>query len=77
MPIGKITAFDRDRGRGEVEGAAGRFAFHATRVADGSRTVAVGAEVEFEVTHGHLGEWEAVNLRPVTNRPGERRPVDH
>ena len=77
MPTGKIAAFDRDRGRGEIEGAAGRFRFHATRVANGSRTVAVGTEVEFEVTPGHLGEWEAVNLRPVTNRSAEPRPVHH
>jgi len=28
-------------------------------IADGSRTIAVGTAVEFEVTAGHLGRWEA------------------
>jgi len=66
MPVGTVVAFDQDRGRGEVESDRERLGFHSTKIVDGSRSVAVGATVEFELAPGHLGRWEAVNLRPVT-----------
>jgi len=57
---GRVTSFDAATGLGEIAGADGVFyPFHSTVIADGTRTIAVGAEVEFEVVPGHLGRWEA------------------
>jgi len=57
---GTVTRFDAERGLGEIEGADGSmYPFHSTVIADGTRTIAVGAAVEFEVIPGHLGRWEA------------------
>jgi cold shock CspA family protein len=57
---GTVARFDNERGLGEITGADGAtYPFHSTVIADGSRTIEVGAAVEFEVTPGHLGRWEA------------------
>ena len=57
---GTVARFDAERGLGEIAGADGAtYPFHSTVIADGSRTIEVGAAVEFEVTPGHLGRWEA------------------
>ena len=57
---GTVARFDIERGLGEITGADGAtYPFHSTVIADGSRTIAVGTAVEFEVTAGHLGRWEA------------------
>jgi CspA family cold shock protein len=57
---GTVTAFDEGRGRGVVTAADGTtYEFHATRIADGSRRIAVGTAVEFEVVPALLGRWEA------------------
>ncbi|MDQ1455041.1 MAG: cold shock protein [Actinomycetota bacterium] len=57
---GTVARFDNERGLGEITGADGAaYPFHSTVIADGSRTIAVGTAVEFEVTAGHLGRWEA------------------
>jgi cold shock CspA family protein len=61
---GRVVAFDERRGLGEIEGSDGaRYPFHCTRIADGSRTVPVGAAVAFGVAPGPLGRWEAVDIR--------------
>ena len=69
---GTVTDFDEARGHGEVEAADGRrFFFHCTAVADGSRTITVGAEVTFAVVAGHRGRWEArwlVERRPQSGK---------
>jgi cold shock CspA family protein len=57
---GTVTRFDAGRGLGEIksdDGAA--YPFHSTVIVDGTRTIPVGAAVEFEVIPGHLGRWEA------------------
>ena len=60
---GTVVAFDDHVGLGEVETADGtRFPFHCTRIADGSRTVPMGAAVTFEVVPGPLGRWEATSV---------------
>jgi cold shock CspA family protein len=41
------------------------YPFHCTAVADGTRTIAVGAPVSFRVAPGRMGRWEAVDLRPT------------
>jgi cold shock CspA family protein len=62
---GIVSAFDRHVGAGTVtEDATGEiWPFHCTRIADGSRSVEVGAAVCFEVEPGPTG-LEAVAIRP-------------
>ena len=63
---GTVRSFDGARGLGEIAGADGRvYPFHATTIADGSRTIAVGAAVEFDVVAGHRGRWEATAVVTV------------
>ena len=63
---GSVSAFDEHRGLGEVTDAGGTvYPFHCTAIADGTRTIAVGAEVEFEVAPGPLGRWEAAGITPA------------
>jgi cold shock CspA family protein len=65
---GTVDTFDDARGVGTVRAADGRrFFFHCTTIADGSRTVAVGTRVEFDVVPGHLGRWEASTVRRATS----------
>jgi cold shock CspA family protein len=65
---GRVVQFDEHRGLGELEAVAGggRYPFHCTAIADGSRAIEVGAEVEFEVVAGRLGRWEAAAVRPAS-----------
>lgn len=61
---GVVVAFDEARGLGEVEVEDGRrYSFHCTRIADGSRTIPVGAKVEFVIVPGLPGAWEASDIR--------------
>ena len=61
--LGPVVAFDAARGLGTVEAGDGRrLPFHCTAIADGSRTVEVGAAVAFVVVAGHLGRAEARGL---------------
>jgi cold shock CspA family protein len=65
MLSGTVVAFDDHRGWGEVEDEAGRrHPFHCTRIAGGSRTIAVGTPVLFALAPGLPGRWEAVAVRP-------------
>jgi len=61
---GIVTAFDDAKGFGTVSGDDGedRF-FHCTSVADGTRTISVGAHVEYEIVAGNLGCYEAAVVR--------------
>ena len=75
---GTVTRFDEQRGLGEITlardplhaGYTGiaddpqvRVAFHCTQIADGSRTIALGARVSFLRTPGLAGRWEAAAIR--------------
>jgi cold shock CspA family protein len=64
---GRVTAFDDHVGAGTVtaDEVDESWSFHCTRIADGSRTIEVGAEVVFDVVPGPTG-LEAVSLRPRT-----------
>ncbi len=65
---GRVVEFDEHKGYGYVEADDGRrLFFHCTAVADGTRTIAVGTPVVFEVVGGNLGQWEAQGL--VTCQP--------
>jgi len=60
-----VSAFDEHRGLGEIAAADGTvYPFHCTEITDGTRTIAVGTAVEFEVVPGHLGRWEAAEVAP-------------
>lgn len=57
---GIIEEFDEVTGLGAVRAGDGsRFAFHCTRIADGTRTIEEGLRVTFDVVAGHHGRWEA------------------
>ena len=60
--IGTVIEFSEPRGIGVVEAGGVRYAFHCTQIADGSRTIRVGAPVEFDVVPGRLGDWEAASI---------------
>ena len=63
---GVVADFDEARGLGTVTADDGvGYPFHCTRIADGTRTIAVGTKVTFEVVPGHLGRWEAAQLAGV------------
>jgi cold shock CspA family protein len=65
MATGVVGTFDERAGWGTIVDDEGfeRF-FHAVAVADGTRTIAVGSRVEFDVVPGLLGRWEADSVRP-------------
>jgi len=59
-----VSAFDEERGVGSVAGDDGRdLFFHCTAIADGTRSIDSGTTVTFVVHPGHLGRWEAGDLR--------------
>ena len=61
-----MAEFDPERGTGTVEDRDGRrLFFHCTAIADGTRTIEAGARVSYVVVPGHLGRWEARDLRPA------------
>jgi len=61
---GTVAAFDEHKGWGSVRTDEGReLFFHCTQIADGTRSVAVGAEVDFEMGPGPGGRWEAYEVR--------------
>ena len=64
---GTVVEFDAKRGLGVVESADGqRLSFHCIQIADGSRSVSVGAAVTYALAPGALGIWEAVAVSPVS-----------
>jgi cold shock CspA family protein len=66
--IGRVTTFNEPRGIGEITATDGTvYPFHCTRIADGTRTIAIGTDVDFEVVAG-LGHWEAAAIRPSTGK---------
>ena len=66
---GRVTSFDPGRGIGTVaqDGTGHVFEFHATAIADGSRTIDEGAAVSFSVVPGHRGRYEARSLVPLSS----------
>ena len=63
--LGTVTAFDVDRGLGEILGDdAVVYPFHCTEIADGSRRIEEGAAVRFVVL-AKLGRYEAGLIAPA------------
>jgi CspA family cold shock protein len=64
MPHGTVIDFDEHVGLGHVEAPDGTvYLFHCVEIADGTRTIAVGTDVEFELMT-KFGNLEARALRP-------------
>lgn len=65
LRTGTVVAFDAKVGLGEVETDDGaRLPFHCIVIADGSRSIEVGARVSFDLL-AKLGRWEASSIRPA------------
>lgn len=63
---GEVAEFDDAAGVGTVRAETGEsYFFHCTQIAGGTRTIAPGTAVTFEVAPGHLGRWEARAVTPV------------
>ena len=62
---GTVTAFDEAVGLGTVTDTEGReLLFHCIEIADGTRTIEVGAAVRYGV-RPKLGRHEAMAVRPA------------
>ena len=60
---GTVTAFDESVGLGTVTSEDGsEHLFHCIEIADGSRSIAVGAAVLFDLL-AKLGRYEAAHIR--------------
>ena len=65
MPRGTVIEFNEYVGLGEVEGGTGaRYLFHCVEIADGTRTIEIGTEVDFDLLR-KFGRDEAAKLRPA------------
>jgi cold shock CspA family protein len=63
---GTVSTFDDRVGLGSVGTADGaEHPFHCTAILDGTRTIAEGTPVAFELSPRAGGRWEATRLRPV------------
>ena len=60
---GQVRSFDEEAGHGVVASDDGEWFFHCTAIADGSRSIEVGVEVDFALVPGHRGRREATELR--------------
>jgi cold shock CspA family protein len=64
--LGSVTTYDDVAGYGELTEETGDvWWFHCTAIADGGRTADVGARVRFRLRPGHLGRYEANDIRPA------------
>ena len=60
---GTVESFDDQAGLGTIVDDDGvEYPFHCIEIADGSRTIEVGAEVHF-ATLAKFGRWEAAAIR--------------
>ena len=60
---GRVASFDAAVGLGEIESSTGeRHRFHCIEIADGTRDIAQGADVSFDVLL-KFGRVEAANIR--------------
>lgn len=60
---GRVVSFDAAVGLGEIESTTGeRHGFHCIEIADGTRDIAVDAEVSFDLLF-KFGRAEAANIQ--------------
>ena len=63
--VGSVTSFDAAVGLGTIETERGEsHAFHCIEIADGTRTIGIGAIVEFDLL-AKFGRHEAANIRHI------------
>lgn len=63
---GVVVELDEPAGLGRIAASGGlELAFHCTAVADGSRSVPLGARVAFRVAAAHGGGWQATEVVAV------------
>ena len=66
MITGVVAHFDERRGDGVVRtDDANSYYFHCVSIADGSRTIRVGARVRARRVAGHVGHDEAAEVTPL------------
>ena len=62
---GRVEHFDEAAGYGTAaDDEGGSWFFHCTAIADGSRVIEEGIEIDYSLVPGHAGRWEAHDLRP-------------
>ena len=62
---GTVTEFDEAAGLGTVTADDGSaYAFHCTAISDGTRTIAIDTEVEFDLRPARHGAYEATAVTP-------------
>ena len=65
---GRVAAFDEAAGLGTIAADDGtEHPFHCVEIADGTRTIAIGVDVEFDLLR-KLGRIEARRIRPARGR---------
>jgi hypothetical protein len=63
MILGIIEDFDEQRGDGRLrDGEGHEYYFHCVTIADGTRTIPLGARAHARRAVGHLGHDEAVDV---------------
>ena len=62
---GVVREFAEGRGIGSIESDGHSYFFHCTQITDGTRTVRIGAAVEFAIVPGRSGDWEAARIEKV------------
>ena len=68
MGAGVVADYDDERGTGAVRSEEGtELFFHCTAIADGTRTIAPGTKVTYEVVPGRLGRWEATEVTAASS----------
>ena len=67
---GVVTAFDADVGVGWLESDGVEWLFHCTTITDGTRQIAPGTRVQFEVRAGGPGRWEAFHVAAIGSSKG-------
>lgn len=60
--IGRVITFDEHVGLGIIESNDEKIPFHCVNIADGTRTINLGAEVTFEKFMHPQGREEATNI---------------
>lgn len=62
---GVVTQFDEHAGLGEISSGDENYSFHCVNIADGSRTIEVGAAVSFETYEHPIGGTQAIHIVKV------------
>ena len=62
MPHGSVTDFDEARGLGVITDDTGTaYRFHCVEISDGTRSIAIGTPVRFDVI-AKLGAYDAARI---------------